>query len=243
MPLHFPDQFFPCRTHVPLDFPSQIVKPPQVLSHLLLVIAIFPLPHPCAMRFPSSKRQIPTSPISSAFCGRYFPLPRPSAIRFPRSNRQMSTSPISSAFCGRYFFPCRAHVPLDFPGQIVKSPQVLSHLLFVVAIFPLPRPSAIRFPRSNRQIPTSPISSVFTRGRASWLPLPILIFNGKLPEAMWETPEVHSETGYRQQQGDTWPSVLREPCRCPLQATTGRHVAVRSPRAVSLPVIKTNMQQ
>ena len=39
---------------------------------------------------------------------------------------------------------------------------------------------------------------------------------------------------YRQQQGDTRPSVLREPCRSRLQATTGRH-AVRSPRAVSIP--------
>ena len=57
---------------------------------------------------------------------------------------------------------------------------------------------------------------------------------------MWENPEVHSETGYRQQQGDTRPSVLREPCRFPLETKTGRHVAVRSPRAVSLPVIKAN---
>ena len=131
-------------------------------------------------------------------------------------------------------------MPLDFTGQIVKSPQVLVHMLFVVAIFPLPRPCAIRFSRSNRQIPTSPISYAFTRGRASWLPLPILLFNRKLPEAMCETPEVHSETGYRQQQGDTRPSVLLEPCRFPLQIKTGRHMAVRSPRAVSLPVIKAN---
>ena len=57
---------------------------------------------------------------------------------------------------------------------------------------------------------------------------------------MWETLEVHSETGYRQQQGDTRPSVLREPCGFPLEIKTGRHVAVRSPRAVSLPVIKAN---
>ena len=79
---------------MPLDFPSQIVKLPQVLSHLLLMLAIFPFP--CA-------------------------------IRFPKSNRQSSTSPISSAFSGRYF--CHTHVPLDFPSQIVKLPQVLSHLL------------------------------------------------------------------------------------------------------------------
>ena len=58
--------FLPSYTHVPLDFPDQ---PPQVLSHLLLVVTIFPLLHPCAIRFPRSNRQIPTSPISSAFSG------------------------------------------------------------------------------------------------------------------------------------------------------------------------------
>ena len=84
-----------------IDFPSQIVKSPQVLSHLLSVVAIFPLPHPCAIRFPKSNRQISTSPISSAFSGR----------------------------CMSLFFPCHTHVPLDFPSQIVKPPQVLSHLL------------------------------------------------------------------------------------------------------------------
>ena len=161
---------------MPLDFPGQIVKSPQILFHLLLVVAIFPLPHPRAIRFLRSNRQISKSPISYLLLVvAIFPLPRPCGIRFPRSNRQISKSPIS-------------------------------HLLLEVAIFPVPRPCAIRFIWSNRQIPTSPISFAFTRGRASWLPLPILFFNGKLPEAMWETAEVHSETGYRQQQGDTRPA-------------------------------------
>ena len=45
---------------MPLDFLSQIAKAPQVLSHLLLVVAIFHLPHPCAIRFPRSvNRQNP----------------------------------------------------------------------------------------------------------------------------------------------------------------------------------------
>ena len=119
----------------------------------------------------------------------------------------------------------------------------------MVAIFPLPHPCAFRFPRSNRQISKSPISSAFrgryfslaapmssafTRGSASWLPLPILIFNGKLPEAMWETAQrdrLHATTGRH---------AAREPCRFPLEIKTGRHVAVRSPRAVLLPVIKAN---
>ena len=108
------------------------LKPPQVLYHLLLVVAIFSLPHPCAIRFPRSNRQISTNPISYAFSGRYFSLaapmcnwisqvkssnphksyhlllvvaifPFPCAIAFPRSNRPISTNPISSAFSGRYF--------------------------------------------------------------------------------------------------------------------------------------------
>ena len=37
----------------------------------------FPLPHPCAIRFPRSNGQILTSPISSAFSGRYFSLGAP----------------------------------------------------------------------------------------------------------------------------------------------------------------------
>ena len=107
------------------------VENPQVLSHLLLVVAIFPVPHPCAIRFPRSNRQIPTSPISFAFCGRYFSLAAPT---------------------------CHWISQVESPN---KSPQVLSHLLLVVAIFPLPHPGAIRFPSSKRQIPTSPISSAF----------------------------------------------------------------------------------
>ena len=133
---------------MPIDFPAQIVKSPQILSHLLLVVAIFPFP--CAIRFPKSNRQISLSPISSAFSGRYSTLSHftafsccvsrcvspgrrlqlltvhflssevagassskrlpgetqrrdtTGAIAFPKSNRQISTSLISSAFCGRY---------------------------------------------------------------------------------------------------------------------------------------------
>ena len=80
------------------------------------------------------------------------------AIAFPRSNRQISRNPISSAFSGRSF---SLAAPMRHSISQLKAPQVLSHLLFVVAIFPLPHPCAIRFPRSNRQISTSPISSAF----------------------------------------------------------------------------------
>ena len=60
-----------------IDFPAQIVQSPQILSHVLLVVAIFPLPHTCAIRFPKSNPQTPTSPISSAFSGRYSSLAAP----------------------------------------------------------------------------------------------------------------------------------------------------------------------
>ena len=98
---------------MPLDFPGQIVKLPQVLSHLLLMVNSFPL-----------------------LQGRAVPSASP--------ERHNGETP---------------RVPLHFPDQIVEFPDILSHLLLVVAIFPLPHPCAIRFPKSNRQTPTSPLSS------------------------------------------------------------------------------------
>ena len=162
-----------------IDFPAQIVKSPH-LSHLLLMVAIFPFP--CAIGFPKSNRQISTSPISSAFSGRYSafshftsfsccvsrcvcPLCLPGAAiatahrphrseqwscggeRFQAPPRrgtmerhngchcisQVKSSNLQKSylicFWWSLFFPCRTHVPLDFPSQIVKPPQVLSHLL------------------------------------------------------------------------------------------------------------------
>ena len=125
--------FLPSYTHVPLDFPGQ---PPQVLSHLLLVVKVFPLLHPCAIRFPSSNRQIPTSPISSSFSGRWPSRPfwavkllgravPPCAIRFPRSNRQIPTSPISSYFSGRW--PSRPFWVVKLWGRAVPSASPKRH--------------------------------------------------------------------------------------------------------------------
>ena len=62
---------------------------------------------------------------------------------------QIFTSPISSAFSRRYFSLRNMRRSISQ----VKSPQVLSHLLLVVAIFPLPHPCAIRF---SSQIVKSP---------------------------------------------------------------------------------------
>ena len=195
MPLDFPGQIvkspqvlshlllvvaiFPCRNHVPLDFPSQIVKSPPVLSHLLLVVAIFLLPRSCAIRFPRPNPH--KSYLICFYTGKgiqacdfgqprvedpqvlshlllvvaVFPLPHSCAIRFPRPNPHKSY--LICFYTGKGIQAC------DF-GQMlrVEDPQVLPHLLLVVAIFPFPRPCAIRFPRSNRQISTSPISSAFS---------------------------------------------------------------------------------
>ena len=134
-----------------------------------------------------------------------FPLPHPCAIRFPKSNRQTPTSPISSAFSGRYFSLAAPMCHLDFPDQTVKSPQILSHVLFHGEGCP------------GAPLLSDKVSGKFWRCTAREVTLP--------PGA----------PRYRQQQGDTRPSVLREPCRSPLQATTGRHAAVRSPRPVSIP--------
>ena len=110
---------------MPLDFPSQIVKSPQVLSHLLLVVAIqlflilhhFPVVSPVvSVRCVSPGRQLQLltvhTVLSSEAVGASGSRRLPGeeqwrdtmgAIAFPRSNRQISRNPISSAFGGRYF--------------------------------------------------------------------------------------------------------------------------------------------
>ena len=115
--------FFPCCTDVPLDFRGQIVKSPQVLPHLLLVINSFPLLRPCA----SQTFEVKSSQVLSHLLLVVVIFPSATcAARFPRSNPHKS---YLICFQWSLFFPCRTHVPLDFPSQIVKPPQVLSHLL------------------------------------------------------------------------------------------------------------------
>ena len=147
--------FFRCRAHVPLDSPGQI----------------------------------PTRPISSAFtrgrASRHATL-----VQCPGSKTHKS---YLICFQWSLFFLCRTNGPLDFPSQMptrpissaftrgrasrhatlvkcpkVENPQVLSHLLSVVAIWSLFFPCRPHVPLdSPSQIPTRPISSAFTRGRAS----------------------------------------------------------------------------
>ena len=123
------------------------VKSPQVLYHLLLVVAIFPLPHPCAIGYLKSDRQIPTNSISSSFSGRYSTFSHFTSFSCcvsrcvsPGRRLQLLTvqavlgSEAVGAGSSKRLPGETQRVPLDFPSQIVKSPQVLSHLLLVVAI-------------------------------------------------------------------------------------------------------------
>ena len=183
--------FFPCRTHVPLDFQA---KSPQVLSHLLL----HGQGHPGMWLSLSVQSRKPTSPISSGFSDRYFSLATP-----------------------------MCH--LDFPDQIVKSPQILSHV-----------------PLHGEGYPGAPLLSdkvcgKFRRCTAREVTLPPGALRYRQQQGDTR-PSVLREPCRSPLQGDTRPSVLREPCRSPLQATTGRHAAVRSPRAVSLPVTGNNRE-
>ena len=132
---------------MPLHFPGQIIKSPQVLSHLLLVVAIFPVPHPCAIRFPRSNRQIPTSPISSAF-SRYSAFSQFTSF-------SCWVSRCASALC----LPWEAFATADCPARYCGGEQ-----------FPN---GCHRFPKSNRQISTSPISSAL---QWSLLPHPAIRF-------------------------------------------------------------------
>ena len=169
---------------MPLDFLGQIVKSLQILSHLLLVVAIFPLPHPCAIRFPKSKSSNPHKSYLICFAVvaiqlflilHHFPVVSPGvSLRCVSPGRRLQLLTVQTVLSSEAVGASSSkrlpgetqRVPLHFPDQIVKSPEILSHLLLVVAIFSLPHPCAIRFPKSNRQIPTSSISSSFS-GRYS----------------------------------------------------------------------------
>ena len=100
---------------MPLDFPSQIVKPPQVLSHLL-----------CSGRY-SAFSQFTSFSCCVSRCVSPFCLPGAAFATAHRPDRSEQWS------CGGEQFqaPPRWDTTgaIDFPSQIVKSPQVLSHLL------------------------------------------------------------------------------------------------------------------
>ena len=139
--------FFPCHTHVPFDFPSQIVKPPQVLSHLLCsgrysAFSQFTSFSCCVSRC-ASPLCLPGEAFATAdrparseqwsFGGEQFQAPprwdTTGAIDFPSQIVKSPQILSHLLLVVAIFFPGRAHVPLDFPSQVVKPPQVLSHLL------------------------------------------------------------------------------------------------------------------
>ena len=133
-----------------IDFPSQIVKSPQVLSHLLLVVTIFPLPHPCAIRFPKSNRPTPTSPISSALQWSLFSFFSVYIIFLLCLPLCLSVLPPRGGVCNCW--PSSPFWAVKLWGRAVPSASPVRHN------------GCHRFPKSNqsnRQISTSPISSAF----------------------------------------------------------------------------------
>ena len=146
---------------MPLDFPSQIAKAPQVLSHLLLVVAIFHLPHTCAIRFPRSvNRQNPHKSqvlshlllvvaIQLFLILHHFPVVSPVvSLRCVSPGRRLQLLTVQTVLSSEAVGVSSSkrlpgetqRVPLHFPDQIVQSPQILSHPLLVVAIFSLATP-------------------------------------------------------------------------------------------------------
>ena len=100
-------------------------------------------------------------------------------------------------------------MPLDFPGQIVKSPQVLSHLLLHGEGHPGSH-SPFLFLRGSYRRPCGKLRRCTAR--------PVTGNSRETRGRPFSASRVAAR--YRQQQGDTWPSVLREPCRCPLLKLT-----------------------
>ena len=85
------------------------LKPTNPISHL--VVHVFPLLHPCAIRFTGSNPR-----KSYLICFQwsvFFPCCADVSCRFLGSNPHKSY-----LIC----VPCSTHVPLDFPGQIHTSP-------------------------------------------------------------------------------------------------------------------------
>ena len=132
---------------VPLHFPDQIVEFPDILSHLLLVVAIFPLPHPCAIRFPKSNRQTPTSPLSSALWWLLFSFFSFYIIFLLCLPLCLSVVSPRGGVCN--CSPSRPFWAVKLWGREVPSPSPVRHN------------GCHRFPKSNRSISTNPISSAF----------------------------------------------------------------------------------
>ena len=141
------------------------------------MVAIFPLPHPRAIRFPRSNRQISTSPISSALqWSLFFPCHTHVPLDFPSQIVKPPTSPISSALQWSLFsffsvyiifllclplylfvLPPRGRVCNCSPSSPFWAVKLWGRA--VPSASPVRHNGCHRFPKSNRQISTSPISS------------------------------------------------------------------------------------
>ena len=149
---------------MPLHFPDQIVKSPEILSHLLLVVAIFPLPHPCAIRFPRSlNRQNPHKSqvlshlllvvaIQLFLILHHFPVVSPVvSLRCVSPGKRLQLLTVQTVLSSE---AVGASSSKRLPGETQRRDTT----------------GAIAFPRSNRQISKNPISSAFS-GRYFSLPM------------------------------------------------------------------------
>ena len=109
------------------------------------MVAIFPLPHPCAIRFPKSNRQTPTSPISSVLQWSLFSFFSVYIIFLLCLPLCLSVLPPRGRVCN--CSPSRPFWAVKLWGRAVPSASPVRHN------------GCHRFPKSNRQISTSPISS------------------------------------------------------------------------------------
>ena len=169
---------------MPLDFPGQIPTSPissalqwslfMFFSFYIIFLLCLPLCLSVVSRRGGVCNCSPSRPFWAVkLWGRAVPSASPvrhnGCHRFPKSNRQIHTSPISSAFSGRYFFPGRAHVPLDFPGQIPTSPYLICfavvaiHVFLILHHFPVVSPVvSLRFASPGRRLQLLTVQTVLS---------------------------------------------------------------------------------
>jgi nitrate reductase NapE component len=107
---------------VPLHFPDQIVQSTQILSHLLLVVAIFPCRTHAQLDFPAQIVKSLQILSHLLLVVAIFPLPHPCAIRFPKSK---SSNPHKSylicfAVVAIQLFLILHHFPVVSPGVSLR---------------------------------------------------------------------------------------------------------------------------
>ena len=130
---------------MPLHFPDQIVQSPQILSHLLLVVAIFPCRTHAQLDFPAQIVKSPQVLSHLLLMVALFPLPHPCAIRFPTPNPHKSY--LICLYTGKGILASLYYLRRELPEACGKLRRCTA------------RP--VTLPDFRGQIPTSPFSFAF----------------------------------------------------------------------------------